>query len=151
MVVLLLCPRLSLVSAHTGLWLLHGRAGEKCEGLRFQHPRRAGVQDGPVCAATGGGRTSHPQREDEGEPDCVIAFKKRCWALLFQRLSCFLSLWISCHTFAVIVWYYQSAKGDFSKRVKPHFFSKINPCEMCLNFTAFQSQMTFEDKSKFKA
>lgn len=63
-----------LVSAHAGLRLLHSGAGEKREGLRIQHPRRARVQDGPFCPTAGRGRTGHPQRADEGKFDGGIFF-----------------------------------------------------------------------------
>lgn len=54
------------VPAGSGLQLLHGGAGEEREGLRFQHPRRPGVQDGSVRPEAGGRRAGRPQREDEG-------------------------------------------------------------------------------------
>lgn len=50
-----------------GLRLFHSGAGEEREGLRLQHQRRQGVQDGPVRAPSGRGRPRYPQREDEGQ------------------------------------------------------------------------------------
>ena len=79
-----------LVSARAGLRLLHGGAGEKRERLRLQHPRRAGVQDGPVRPTAGGGRAGHPQREDEGRFDDVISFNRAaapCSSLEVKLLS----------------------------------------------------------------
>lgn len=88
------------VSAGAGLWLLHSGAGEEREGLRVQHPRRAGIQDGPVCPAPGRGGTGHPQRAHEGRFVDAISLNTP----LLKRLSCVLSFWITWQTLSVIVW-----------------------------------------------